>query len=506
MPVIQYNMKDLFTKDFHKIILFIFGFIYFVIVICNHYLFRTYAYDYGNYNFAFYDYAHFRISENTIYHIPHINFLQDHVSFTLMLFIPLYWLLSGLTGTYTLLLIQILVVLYGAWGVYKIILFKTNKRFIALLALLQYLFILGRWTSFTSDCNLAIIASSMVPVFIYYFETKKIIPALIVFIFIITAREDMAIWTAFIGIFFLISHIKEKRYLQMSVAVIILSVTYFITVFAFIIPNLENQYKKFSLFNYSALGNNPYDALIFIITHPIETVKLLFVNYSGNPRYNDLKPEFYIYYLSFGGFLLVFRPKYLLFYIPIIAKKMLNDEPIRWSVELYYSIEFVSILPITTFLIIDELKNKIFRNIMIGLVCFTSVLFTVYGMHAPNRRLNWWGDYKYAFYKRSFYEGEFNVRKVHKYLKQIPSNANVSATGIITPHLAFREKIYMFPRIEDSEYIVLLQIKKHAYPLREEQFEDEVNKYKNNSAEWKIIVNDYPLLILKKIIIKNHIN
>ena len=89
---------------------------------------------------------------------------------------------------------------------------------------------------------------------------------------------------------------------------------------------------------------------------------------------------------------------------------MLNDEPIPWSVELYYSIEFVSILPITTFLIIDELKNKIFRNIMIGLVCFTSVVFTVYGMHAPNRRLNWWGDYKYAFYKRSFMK-EFNVKK-----------------------------------------------------------------------------------------------
>ena len=40
-----------------------FGSLYLVMVFCNHFFFRTWTYDYGSYNFAFYDYAHFRVSE-----------------------------------------------------------------------------------------------------------------------------------------------------------------------------------------------------------------------------------------------------------------------------------------------------------------------------------------------------------------------------------------------------------------------------------------------------------
>jgi uncharacterized membrane protein len=415
-----------------------------------------------------------------------------------MLFVPFYWLFGWLTGTYTLLIIQVFLIIYGGWGVYKLILYKTHNKLYSILALLQYFIILGRWMSFTSDCNFAIMASSMIPVLIYYFETKRFIPAFLVLFFILTTREDMPLWTAFIGLFLLLSHFKDKQFCIMSITFTTVSILYFILLFSLIIPLIETPYKKFDLFNYSALGNKPAEALYFIIKHPFETIKLLFINQSKNPSFNDLKPEFYIYYLSFGGFLLIFRPKFLLLYIPILAKKMLNDEPIRWSIELYYSIEFVSILPITTFLIIYDLKNNLFKNILIGFVCFSSVVFTIYGLYAPNRRLNYWGDNKYAFYKSGFYRGEFNVKKVHNYLKLIPNDAKVSATGIIIPHLAFRQKIFMFPQVEDSEYIVLFQNKKHTYPLKEEQFETEINKYKNNNIEWNILVCDYPLLILKK--------
>jgi uncharacterized membrane protein len=494
-------MLPLYHKIQHSrktpvVIVLLFTVIYFTIVICNHYFFRTYSFDYAAYNFAFYDYAHFRISESGIYLIPQMSFLQDHASFTFMLFIPLYWMFAWITGTYTLLLIQVVLIVAGSWAVYKLVHLKTKDDLLSILALLQYFILIGRWTSFASDCNLAIMAASVIPVFIYFFEARKPLPALLTFLFILSTREDMALWTAFIGLFLLLSHYKDKLYRNMSIGTIVLSVVYFIMIFAWIIPAIETPYKKFTLFNYSALGSSPSEAVRFMVSHPWESVTLFFVNQSGNPAFNYIKPEFYIYYLSFGGFLLFFKPKYLLIYIPILAKKMLNDDPIRWSIETYYSIEFVSILPVTTFLIISELKNKTLKNTVLAIVCTTSLLFTLYAMNSENRRLKYFDDRKYAFYKSTMYKADIDVRKVYKYLRLIPPDAKVSASGTIAPHLAFRERIFYFPRVDEAEYLVIFP-ERETYPLTREQFDKELDKYRNNAA-WEEIVNDDPLLILKR--------
>ncbi len=488
--------KKFIPKPLHYSVFIIFGSIYFIIIFCNHYFFRTFAFDYGAYNFAFFDYAHFRISDNPVYHLAHMSFLQDHVSFTLLLFVPLYWIFSWLTGTYTLLIIQTCIILYGAWAVFKLIEFKTNSYMLSLLALLQYFILAGRWTSFFSDCNLAIIASSMVPVFLLYFERKNLIAAIIVIIFILLAREDMALWIAFIGLFLLISYFKDSWCRKVSIAVMAISLIYFVLVFIVIIPLIETPYKKFTLFNYSALGNNPYEALVFILKHPFETLKILFINNSGDPAYDKLKNEFYVYYSLCGGFLLLLRPRYILLFIPILAKKMLNDDPIRWSMELYYSIEFVSILPVAAFLIISEIKNIKLKYFLISAVCVLTLFLTINKLDKSNRRLKWWGDRKYAFYKADMYKADFDVKKVNRYLNLIPDTAKVSASGTITPHLSFREKIYYFPRVNDAEYLVLF-LKNDTHPLTREMFFIELNKFLMDDS-WSIKVLDPPLLMMKK--------
>jgi uncharacterized membrane protein len=397
------------NKHLPTVIFLIFGVIYFIIIFCNHYFFRTYCYDYGAYNFAFYDYAHFRISESPVYQIPHMSFLQDHVSFIFFLFIPLYWIFGWITGTYTLLIIQTLIVLFGGWAVYKLLMCKTNNNFLSTLAVLQYFFLLGRWTSFVGDCNLAIIASSMIPVFLYYFEKEYNWAAFFVLVFILIAREDMSLWLFFIGIFLLISHYKDAKLRKYAIGVVIFSLTYFVLVFKFLIPLIETPEKPYFLFNYNTLGNNPYEALVFILKNPIDALKLLFINTSGEAAYDFVKTRFYLYYFLCGGFLLFYKPKYLLLFIPIIAKKMWNDLPVRWGMEWYYAIEFVSILPIAVFLILSDIKRVKIRNTFLAILCICSVFLTLYYFNGSNRKVDWWGDRKYAFYKTSMYKADFNV-------------------------------------------------------------------------------------------------
>ncbi len=101
------------------LILLFFGILIFFMGIMNHYFFRSFVFDYGNYNFAFWDYSHFRISSLPTY--PRNIFSDGHYSFLLMYFVPIYWLLNWLTGTYTLIIIQNALILIAAWYTFKLI-------------------------------------------------------------------------------------------------------------------------------------------------------------------------------------------------------------------------------------------------------------------------------------------------------------------------------------------------------------------------------------------------
>jgi len=492
-------INKLITNNTHILrntILF-FGILYLTIYFCNHYFYRTFAFDYAAYNFAFYDFSHFRISDCPVYLTNHVNFLQDHVSFTMFVFIPIYWIIGWLTQTYTLLIIQTIIILYGGWATYKLIELKTTNKIYPLLAILQYFILFGRWTSFVTDCNLAIIASSMVPVFIYYFEKKLFFPFFLSFIFILITREDMALWTFFIGLFFLTSHYRDLKMRGISLIIIGASILYFFVTFHYIIPLLETPFKKFTLFNYTALGPNPTEALSFIIKHPIDTFKLFFINTSNDKVFDYVKFEFYYVYILSGGFLLFFRPKYLLLFIPILAKKMLNDGEIRWSIETYYSIEFVSILPLAIFLILLDLKTVNFRIFLLTIICLGTILIDVVKLNVQTRRIDWIGDSKYAFYSKKMYTSDFDVNQVNKQLSIIPYNAKVSCSGSIVAHLAFREKIYFFPRVDDAEYLALFK-NRDTYPLTNQQYNSEVSHYLVDK-NWLPIVNNSTLIILKRI-------
>lgn len=489
--------NSIFKKYGHKAILALFGCIYLIIVFCNHYFFRTWCFDYGLYNYAFYDYSHFRVSDCPLFFGDRMSLLQDHFSLTLMVLVPFYWLFGWLTGTYTLLYIQIFIILLGGWFVFKLVELKTSDRLLSILALIQYLVIYGRWTMFDADCNIAIMASSMVPAFIYYFEKRSFRLMALVFFFILISREDMALWTAFIGLFLLIGHYREKDYRTTSLLIIFFSIVYFVLVFSVILPSLATEVKKYSLFNYSALGKGPAEALKFILLNPLKTARLFFVNTSGDPLFDHIKLEFYYLYLICGGYLLFFRPKYLLLFIPLLAKKMLNDEPLRWSIETFYSAEFVAILPVGVFLIISELKNKITRIVIITLVCAGTISVTLYNLQYHKGISVFWSNYKHAFFKRDFYKSDFNVREVYRQIGQIPDKSVISATGTIVPHLAFRPKLYNFPKVLDAEYIVVFT-DRDTYPVNQNKFDSTLNYYLNRD-NWIILVDNFPLLILKKV-------
>ena len=470
-----------------------FGILLFTMGILNHYFYRTYTYDYGNYNFAFWDYAHFRISP-----IPTFrgNFLQDHFSFTLMYFVPVYWLFNWLTQTYTLILIQYSLVLVAAWYSYEIIKLKSDNFWLGVGVLVYSFVLLGRYTTFTCDVNLAVMSACFIPVFIYYFETKKYLIALAILLLSLFSRENIPIWFVFIFVVLIIQHRKDKKVVLYSLIGIAISIVYFILLFKVFIPSIETPGVKFTLFNYSALGATPGEALSFIFQNPFESIRMFFINHSNDPANDGIKAEFYWVYLISGGFVLLLRPQYLIWFIPIVAQKVLNDNPVRWGIASYYAIEIVTLLPLSVFLVISSLKSKSLQTGLTIAVCIATLSVTIHKLDVNNNQIP---DYltpaKVKIYDKRFFETPYDIKRVNQLLKQIPPKAKVSASNYLLPHLAQRQFIYFFPDVRDAEYIAF-SVFDNNYLLSHEINEQHRNNYLSD-PNWEIAGREFPVFLLK---------
>ncbi|MDD4109158.1 MAG: DUF2079 domain-containing protein [Prolixibacteraceae bacterium] len=482
-------------KQIPYIILIIFGILIFFMGILNHYLFKTVTHDYGNYNFAFWDYAHFRLSD-----IPTSrgNFLQDHFSFTLMYFIPVYWLLSWLTGTYTLIIIQCSLIIIAAWYSFKIINLKSNDIWLVSGVLIYYFTLLGRYTAFSGDVNLAVMSSCFIPVFIYYFQIKKYFTAFVILILSLFSRENIPLWFIFIFIVLIIEHRRDKKAIIFGLSGIAISMVYFIMLFKIFIPSVESEVTGYTLFNYSALGESPWEAMQFVIQNPVESIKLFFINHLDEPANDWIKIEFYLVCLISGGFVLLLRPQYLIWFIPIVAQKVLNDSSIRWGIATYYTIEVVTLLPLSVFMVISQFKTLKLKKSLVLIVCLATISVTINKMDKQNNQVPWTlNPSKVNIFHKSFYEAPFNVKKVNKLLKQIPPNAKVSASNIILPHLAQRQHIYFFPDVKDAEYIVF-SVYDNNYIFSNQYNEDNRNQVFSDTT-WMVIAQEFPVFLFKRI-------
>lgn len=481
-------------KNIALYVLILFGILQFGIGILNHYFFKTYTYDYGNYNFAFWDYAHFRISN-----IPLLssNFLQDHFSLTLMYFIPVYWLFNWLTETYTLILIQSSLVVIAAWYSYKIIVLKTQNIWMGTGVLIFYFVLLGRYTSFTGDVNLAIISACFIPIFLYYFETEKYNTSMVILLLSLFSRENIPLWFIFIFVVLIIEHRKNKKAVLYSVAGILASIIYFVLLFKVFIPAVESPTAKYSLFNYSALGANPGEAISHILKHPFDSVKMFFLNHLGDQAYDGIKAEFYIVYLVSGGLVMILRPQYFIWFIPIVAQKVLNDVPVRWSIASYYSIEVVTLLPISVFMAISSIKRPKIQIGLIAAVCVSALSMTIYKLDLNNcKAATMMNPRKEKFYDKRFYKIPFNLKEVNKLMSLVPADAKVSASNMFVPHFAQRRNIYYFPSVNDAEYLIL-SVFDHYY--LQSLYENEIERMKYlQDPKWETVGFDFPVFLLKR--------
>jgi len=474
------------------IIFAIFSLIFASITFVNHYNFRTYGWDLGINQNAIFDYAHFRWNDCMILQPKFTNILSDHFSLYPLLVSPFYWIF----GEWTMLIFQFLATLFGGFGVYKYVLNLTKNKTISTLAVAHFFSFYGIYSALSFDYHDNVVATMFVPWFLLYFEQKNWRRTILYFILIIISKENMALWSVFLGFGVALKALiqKDKQSSLKGLFFALAAAVYFILVIKIIIPSLATPGRDYLHNSFNALGSNFGEVLVNILKHPIDAIKLLFINHSGDSFNDGMKTETYLALALAGGFALVLAPEYLVMIIPILGQKMFNDLPIRWGISVHYSIEFAPIVVIALYTFIHRLKKY---KIAVASVCLlTGIISTA--SFLDHRTSIYYNLVNNQFYKKEHWKRDFDVNEVNQLLKKIPANARVSAQSCLTTHLAFRDYIYHYPFLGDANYIALLTAEENKYPQDDSTYQKSIDDLLA-SGKWVIAEKNEAVLILKQV-------
>lgn len=468
--------------------------IYALISFVNHYNFRTYAYDLGFYNKVVHDYSLWNFCDFTLgYWRTDLTCpLGDHFDPIFIIIGPLRFLF----GTWTLLIVQIGAIVFGAFGVFKFVSTRTKNEWVPAIAMLHFGLLWGNFAAVSYDFHTNVLAAMFIPWFFHFFLQKKFKVAALFFLLALLCKENVALWLVMVGLGLALAVRKDKVKLFWALGLTGFAVLYFLLTINVFIPAFANSKGHYHhLLKYKVLGGTFKDMIIFIFTDPLEAIKLMFVNHSDSPGNDFVKVEMFLLLLWSGGVAILLRPAYLVMIIPIILQKVWHDLPRVWGVTYQYSIEFVPIIALALYEIILNIKVKRLQVYVASVALLMTIMGTWY-----------WYEYRIdvypnpkamQFYSPDHYEQqEFNAAAAREAIGLIPDDAAVSSQSIFVPHLAQRRYIYLFPRLENAEYVITADCP-FVFPLTPKKHKEKVAEFVA-SPNWEMVFEKDEIKLFRK--------
>ncbi len=479
----------------------IFTLIYCLVSFVNHINFRTSSLDLGMFNQALYSFSHGKMNYFTLdLSGKSPMYFADHFSPLTLLYTPFYYVF----GSWTLLIIQIVSIIFGAIGCYKIARLKLPTMKYPWLVLL---FFMAQWAIISAlafDFHNNVVAAMLIPWFFFFHMTGRRWAAILMFILVLLAKENMALWMFFILAGMVLSrglkNWKENltSSLRFELPLMLISIVYFYIVISKIMPALSNGEALNQIARFGQLGDNLPEIAKNVILHPIDTFKLLFWSQLTDPLSFGIKKELHWVVFCSGGFALILRPAYLLMLVPIYAQKLFSDNMAMWGINGQYSIEFTPIIALALIDLAVKLKTDKQRIILWSSAAFFAVVVNFITL--KERTSFWYDSTTHDIFKKAHYDSAgLNLDYTEKILNTIPDHIPLSVSSCFGPHLANRDHLYHFPIINDAQIIVLVQTTRSTYPVNPEQ-QTEIVKQLIDSNQFKIRSNKNDILILERTI------
>ena len=395
-------------------------FIFPVYSIFLHIVFRTTSLDLGMHSQLIWNLARGRFMQTSF--MNH-SFAGNHFWPLLYVFVPVY----EFFGIYGLLIVQCVIAASGVFPVYSLTYDITNSK---------------AWARVLSFAYLALPTISMGVLFDFHTELISIPVALQATLMLRRNKKSFWFWafTAILlyevnAIIFSIFGIgllfRKGRRITGSVLAG-LSMLYLVVIFFLIMPAFKEEVTLPHWERYSHLGKTPAEALIQIITHPIETVK-------DSISSRDIRQISFLF-LSVG-FLPFMSLKYMMPALPVLLALILSNWEVQMDVRHAYYAPVIPCLILSSVHgagFINELNLRKFERLrkFASIISFTIILCAFLYIHIEHPKR------PFPFLIRA------NLSELREAITFIPPGASVSADNHLGPRLANREVLLLTPMIE----------------------------------------------------------
>lgn len=435
------------------IILALFGAAFAVESFGNHLLYRTYGLDLGIYAQSAWDFAHLRVNDGTFYHWEPFNQLGDHFDLLLALLSPLTWVVPA---AWLLLAVQILAVLVGAWGLYRLTRHLSGAELPSMLAMLLMLCQFGVWHALGFDYHSNVVAACQLPWLILFLRRRRLAAATAILLLMVIAKETIALWLCLVLVALMFDHRHDRPTLRWLAIATAACAAWFAVVTMVVMPALGGGAGT-GFWRYEWMDASMGEVAQWIVTHPLDVVRAFLTDFTPDADRGALKTEFFICALASGMLLTFLKPNYLLMLLPPMAMKMLaSSGEWFWGISNHYNIEICIVGCCAAALVVCRIRHTAWRNAVASLAVALTLAVTIYTVDQPltpigRERVN-------IFIPGHYRQHEFNVATVHNALDMIPDDASVCATTMFTPHLIARDSVYIFPigLGHNAEYYLLL--------------------------------------------------
>lgn len=448
-----------------------------IVSFTNHILFRTYALDLGLYTNALYDYAHFRFADTSLFLPENKNLLADHFDLYLMLFSPLSWIFKS----YTLLVVQCVAVIAGGFGVYFLLNENEESRPFRIWGMTIFYMFFGTLAALAYDYHSNVISAMALPFFFLMVNRKSWGKSFALLVFMCMGKENVSLFLFFVTLGLFWKYFKSKESRKHLLLFAGFSVLYFLFMVKWVMPAIAGEKDFVHFGKYPVLGGDMTAAIKFIILHPLEFIRLLFVNHMPeNDIYNNEKVFFYLVLFVSGGWALFVRPWYFVMIIPIIIQKELTNQPTTWGCSYQYSIEFAPVVLIALLEVVSRWKWNV--NRIGALLLFLTVSSTIYAFVERSKS---WEKARFIFWQKPHFTPLYDLTGVKVLMDKIPADASVMANSAYVGQLAYRDKCYAFPLVKDAEYM-LISSTEATYPFTYEQTNEFIQSVQVDSI-WQLV-------------------
>jgi len=435
--------------------------------VMRHAMFRSSALDLGYMAQAAWNTLHGRVMEFSTYQNAQVDLPLDRFSRTdsllgyhvELLLIPLALLLLIRSDPTSLLIFQAAAVGLGALPAFWLARRKTGSDFAGVAFACAYLLAPALNGAVLSDFHPVALTASLLLFAFYFLEVGKRSAFLVAIVLALAAKEEIAALVFMLGLYIFFWR-RERRLGAVTAA---LGLAWFIVATRLIMPHFSGLSRSPFIERMAVFGPGLRGTLAAALAQPSLVTRWLW------------QPEIRTYLgglLATGGFLSLFSPLVLLLSAPVLALNVFSQWPWTYSEGAHYS---ASLIP---FIIVSAIYGAAFlagRAERWGLLQRRTAVFLFSGAMLAVSLVHHW-QLGMTPLGRNFHWPQLTAhqRLAADFIAMIPPDAALSAQANLYPHVALRRKAYLFPAVNDAEYI-FLDVTSSTYPIDVQGLRNEVH-------------------------------